>query len=110
MYYYGRLQCVCGGIAGVSKRQRRRNVWCFGGSSLGGVGYHNVFFRLWMTYRSGRGNYLFRVPNIRFSNCSDGSFGCLTQVRDIRHPWLKSRSRQRPVAELLGFVQNIKKI
>ena len=54
--------------------------------------------------------YLFRVTNIRFSKCSDGSGGIGTQPLDIRHPWLRSRSRQRPVAELLGSGQSIKEI
>ena len=51
-----------------------------------------------------------RVTDITFSKCSDLGVGELTQTLDIRHPWLRSRSRQRPVAELLGNVQNIKKI
>ena len=68
---------------------------------------------------------LFRVTNVRFSKCSDISIGFSTQPleptkpatgsfcwthRRIRHPWLKSRSRQRPVAELLDWEQNIKEI
>ena len=55
-------------------------------------------------------SFLFRVTNIRFSKCSDSGGGRGTQSHDIRHPWLKSCSRQRPVAELLGGVQNIKEI
>ena len=62
---------------------------------------------------------LFRVTNVRFSKRSDSAGGALTQPfeptkpatgsfcwthRRIRHPWLRSRSRQRPVAELLGNV------
>ena len=56
------------------------------------------------------GFILFRVTNVRFPKCSDISIGFSTQARDIRHPWLKSRSRQRPVAELLDCEQNIKEI
>ena len=52
--------------------------------------------------------YLFRVTNIRFSKCSDVGFGNLTQPFEIRHPWLSSHSRQRPVAELLDCGQSIK--
>ena len=51
-----------------------------------------------------------RVPNIRFSKCSDESDEKVTQPLNIRHPWLRSRSRQRPVVVLLVCVQNIKKI
>ena len=51
---------------------------------------------------------LFRVTNIRFSKCSDVGFGNLTQPFEIRHPWLSSHSRQRPVAELLDCGQSIK--
>ena len=54
--------------------------------------------------------FLFRVTDITFSKCSDGDFGVGTQALNIRHPWLRFRSRQRPVAELLGNVQNIKKM
>ncbi len=59
----------------------------------------------------GRGGWILgRVPDVRFSKCSGLGYGGLTQPLDIRHPWLRSRSRQRPVAELLGNVQSIKKI
>ena len=46
-------------------------------------------------------DFFCRVTDIRFSKCSDGGIGNLTQPLDIRHPWLKSRFRQRPVAESL---------
>ncbi|MDY2912590.1 MAG: hypothetical protein SOT58_11170, partial [Agathobacter sp.] len=55
-------------------------------------------------------DFLWRVSGVRFSKCSDLGGLSLTQPLEIRHPWLSSRSRQRPVAELLGSVQNIKKI
>ena len=58
-----------------------------------------------------RGGWILgQVPDVRFSKCSGLGDECLTQPLDIRHPWLRSRSRQRPVAELLGNVQSIKKI
>ena len=64
----------------------------------------------WLGYATAIARYLRRVLDIRFSKCSDvGGLG-LTQPLNIRHPWLRFRSRQRPVAELLGNVQNIKKI
>ena len=56
------------------------------------------------------GFILFRVTNVRFSKCSGVGVGFSTQARDIRHPWLRFRSRQRPVAELLDCEQNIKEI
>ena len=52
---------------------------------------------------------LFRVTNIRFSKCSGLGVLCLTQTRDIRHPWLRSRSRQRPVAVLLTVYRTLRK-
>ena len=67
---------------------------------------------------------LFRVTNVRFSKRSDSAGGALTQPfeptksatgsfcwthRRIRHPWLRSRSRQRPVAELLGMRRTLRK-
>ena len=33
----------------------------------------------------------------------------MTQTRDIRHPWLRSRSRQRPVAVLLIVYRTLRK-
>ena len=73
----------------------------------------NFYENCWEVVRGygGRGGWnLGRVPDVRFSKCSGLCDGGLTQPLDIRHPWLRSRSRQRPVAELLGNVQSIKKI
>ena len=65
-----------------------------------------------------------RVSGIRFSKCSDFSYGILTQSLEptktatgsfcwthwrIRHPWLRSRSRQRRVAELLVMNRTLRK-
>ena len=74
-----------------------RSFFCvLGGSQKG--------WRLWIGYRAeGIGN-LCRVTAVRFSKCSSVIGLCLTQPLDIRHPWLRSRSRQRPVAESLGSV------
>ena len=65
-----------------------------------------------------------RVSGIRFSKCSDFSYGILTQSLEptktatgsfcwthwrIRHPWLKSHSRQHRVAELLVMNRTLRK-
>ena len=88
----------------------------------------NFYEKYWEVVRGygGRGGWILgRVPDVRFSKCSGLGDGGLTQPLEptkpatgsfcwphwrIHHPWLKSRSRQRPVAELLGNVQSIKKI
>ena len=63
----------------------------------------------WLGYATVIARYLRRVLDIRFSKCSDVSGLGLTQPLCIRHPWLKLRSRQRPVAELLGLCRTLRK-
>ena len=63
----------------------------------------------WLGYATVIARYLRRVLDIRFSKCSGVGWLRLTQPLDIRHPWLRSRSRQRRVAELLGLCRTLRK-
>ena len=60
-------------------------------------------------YWAGIIKFLWRVSDIIFSKCSNIGLLCLTQSFDIRHPWLRSHSLQRPVAELLGAYRTLRK-
>ena len=90
---------------GVIALRRFTRVKGFGGfPELFLCGESQKGWRWGIGYRAeGIGN-LCRVTAVRFSKCSNVIGLCLTQPLDIRHPWLRSRSRQRPVAESLGSV------
>ena len=74
-----------------------------------GCGSLSSGLRLWKSHCTNICLLLFRVTNIRFSKCSGIGGLCLTQALEIRHPWLSSHSRQRPVAELLVTNRTLRK-
>ena len=104
MLYQYDEDCAGDGVIALRRFTRVKGFGDFPGAfSVFWVGSQKGW-RLWIGYRAeGIGNWC-RVTAVRFSKCSSVIGLCLTQPLDIRHPWLRSRSRQRPVAESLGSV------